>query len=181
MGDGTGSIAGGHPGVRAAVPARDLPADAVDREVEGGAGQKITVFHEYHFSIPMTLPTLNVMLRMHWSKRRRLQQTVSWEIMRALRLGGWNPSRPLNRCDVEIVRHSRREPDRDGLASTAKLILDALQPASKTHPCGLGVIREDDSTCIRHLDVRHATSVGRKVERTDIIIREVRDGPVSAR
>lgn len=107
----------------------------------------------------MTLPTLNTLLRMHWSKRRRMQQEVAWECMRAMRLSGIRIDSPIEHCDIVIVRHSRREPDPDGMPGTAKLLLDALQPRSKTHPCGLGVIADDGPKCIRRLEVRHAQAV----------------------
>lgn len=125
----------------------------------------------------MTLPTLNVLLRMHWSKRRRLQQEVAWECMRAMRLASIRADKPMDRCEVRIVRHSRREPDPDGLPGTAKLLLDALQPRSKVHPCGLGLIVDDGPKCIRKLTVQHAKALRIKADGhlTQVFVTEVCD------
>ena len=111
------------------------------------------------FSIPVQLPTLNTLLRMHWKKRGDLQETVSTEVWAALGAAGYyrNARTPLERCRVVVRRHSTQEPDPDGLRSTAKLLLDVLQPASTRHPRGLGVIKEDNSKCVE-LEVVHVPS-----------------------
>lgn len=119
-------------------------------------------------SIPERLPTVNILIRMHWAKRKalteRVQQWAHIELLKA----GWNFRRqPIKQCAVRINRYSSQEPDPDGLRSTAKLLLDVLQPMSKKHPYGLGVIAEDSSKCIASLEVTH---VPKRIARTDVEI-----------
>ncbi len=173
MGGGNRCAAGGSAGVRAGVPAGDLSAGAGGSKGEGGA-EEDRVGLVIAVSIPLTVPPLNRFLRMHWSKRRKLQKEVSWLLQLGLHGAGFHGIRkhlPLRRCDIDIVRFSRREPDPDGLPATAKPLLDALQPLSKTHPFGLGVIAEDSSECIRRLTVRHSKGANR----TEVTIHEVRE------
>lgn len=179
MGDGNRCATGGPPGVRAGIPSGDLPAGAgvgadEARADLGGTVVGLTV------AIPITIPTLNVFIRMHWAKRRKLQEEVAWILQAAIdsatRRGRqvhraeWIAKIPLKHCRIRIVRHSRREPDPDGLDSTAKLILDALQPCSKTHPFGLGIIENDNRECIGKPEVVHAKGSNATV----ITITEVR-------
>lgn len=180
MGDGNRCATGGPAGVRAGIPAGDLPAGAgvgadEARADFGGTVVGLTV------AIPITLPTLNVLLRMHWAKRRKLQEEVAWMLRSEMGVvfrypssgrarTEWLAKIPLKHCRIRIVRHSRREPDPDGLDSTAKLILDALQPCSKTHPFGLGIIENDNRECIGKPEVVHAKGSNATV----ITITEVR-------
>ena len=56
----------------------------------------------------------------------------------------------MERCPG-ILHHASfgdRAVDPDGLPTCAKHILDVLQPRSKKHPDGLGVIAEDTADCI---------------------------------
>ena len=103
------------------------------------------------FSIPEALPGQNVLLRMHWAKRLRLRKRVAWMVKAALleQGSGWQIGRaPIQKCRVTVTRHCRRRLDEDGLSSCSKHLLDVLQPYSKTHPDGLGVIVNDSSDCI---------------------------------
>jgi hypothetical protein len=118
-------------------------------------------------AIPETLPTPNVLLRLHWSKRGRIQRRVATMIGGALLQAGWRPGAPLAAVEVRIRRYSAKQPDPDALPGTAKLILDALQPASKRHPYGLGVIADDSAKCVKALHVEH---VGKRQARTEIEI-----------
>lgn len=102
----------------------------------------------------MTMPTLNVMLRMHWTKRRRLHRDLAMLLRAALQQSGRREL--IARCRISITRYASREPDPDGMSATGKLILDALQPQSARHPCGLGVIADDTSMCVTDLRVMHA-------------------------
>jgi hypothetical protein len=76
-------------------------------------------------------------------------------------------------CEVEIWYYSPREPDQDNLNSTAKIILDCLQPISKKHPHGLGFIHDDGSRCLKNLKVHHVSA---KEARTVVVVREVGSG-----
>jgi hypothetical protein len=110
----------------------------------------------------MTLPTPNTLLRMHWAKRRRMQRQVCKLVWIALRETGIRMGAPLDRCRVLVTRYSRRRPDVDAKNGTAKLLLDVLQPSSKRHPEGLGVIADDTDTCIVEFHVE-----------TDVVIEPV--------
>lgn len=112
-------------------------------------------------TIAETLPTLNMLLRLHWSKRRRIQSRVSQLVWLDLQRQGIRLSAPIGRCRIRIRRYSRRSPDVDSLPSTGKLLLDVLQPASKTHPQGLGVIADDTPECIVEYRVEHAVGKNR--------------------
>lgn len=56
------------------------------------------------------------------------------------------------------------------MPSTAKLLLDVLQPASKRHPGGLGVIADDSSRCI---ELPHMEHVPKRIACTDVEIEAV--------
>jgi len=168
MGDGIGAGAGTSARVRAPVPARDLSACPGGGQDEAGAaiGRVITL------DIPITLPPINVLMRLHWRKRARMLSQTAMLLRSAINRmpesvrAGW----PIAACTIRIERSSRREPDPDAIDSTAKLILDALQPKSKRHPFGLGVIAEDNRKCLRDLRVVH---VPRAVQRSVVTITEV--------
>lgn len=173
MGDGVGAGAGSDQGLRAPVPARDVPSGAGGGAAESVQGRRLA------FAIPLALPTVNVLLRMHWAKRRKLQKRVQQECWAALLdAGHYRRTRsPMARCAITVQRHSQREPDPDAMHSTAKMLLDVLQPTSAKHPLGLGVIAEDSSGCIASLQVFHCRGRGR----TEVEITEVRDDLRSTR
>lgn len=122
-----------------------------------------------HGSMPLRAPTPNELLRMHFRVRGRLQGRVATELFVALGLSRWRPATPWARARVRIERYSPQEPDADALPGTAKLILDALQPPSKRHPWGLGVIANDTRGAL-DLEVVH---VGRRLQRTDIWVEDL--------
>jgi hypothetical protein len=117
-------------------------------------------------SIPITTPTPNELIRMHWRVRQRLQRKVADALGWALKEAGWRPGVPLARAAVRLARFSPMEPDPDALPGTAKLVLDALQPPSRRHPYGLGVIAEDTNAAV----VPSVVHVGRRLQRTDVEI-----------
>lgn len=121
-------------------------------------------------SIEETLPSQNVLLRMHWAKRGRVRRRVAWMLMAEL-LKHKRPmsSTPIQRCNVRILRYAKQAPDGDNLPSSAKLILDVLQPLSKRHPDGLGVIENNSADCIIEFKIEHADGKNR----TDIEIEEL--------
>lgn len=122
-------------------------------------------------TIPMRLPTLNEMLRMHWATRKRLHRGLSGEVLIALRALNQAPAQPIARCSIRIERHSPRSPDPDNLVASVKPLLDVLQPGSARHKYGLGVILGDDAGTIRELAVMHVKAPP-GTERTRIVIRE---------
>lgn len=151
MEGGIGQAGPVNEGLRISLPARDLAAHA-----SRGAAQGRVI----EITIPVALPTINVLMRMHWAKRRTLGKEVATMIWAAMRQARIAQSEPIHQCRIEIMRSARREPDPDNLPSTAKLILDALQPASKRHPIGLGVIADDSSKCVKALIVKHVPGSG---------------------
>jgi hypothetical protein len=120
------------------------------------------------FSIAETLPTLNVLLRLHHRKRKDMLRRVQKLTFVALIESGWRPNHPpAKRVRIRMKRYSGREPDPDGIKSTAKLLLDVLQLSSRSCPCGMGVMVDDSSRCIEDIDVDH---VPKRVARTDVEI-----------
>ena len=125
---------------------------------------------ELSFSIPITLPLYNVMLRMHWARQRALQRQVIMLCRQAL---GPPPWPRFDRCRVTITRYSMGTPDRDGLQGSAKFALDALCAPGKPdkrgrvrHRGGLGVLVDDGPAHVVQLDVIAA----RGRHRTDVLI-----------
>ena len=74
------------------------------------------------FTLPRPIPLLNELLRMHWSKRRLYQRSLSAEIAALIPQALSRP--PLQRATVTITRYSVGAPDQDGL--TPKSLLDCL-------------------------------------------------------
>lgn len=98
---------------------------------------------------------------MHWAKRSRLGRQVATEIWAAL--GGKLPERPMKKCRIRIERVSTKRPDFDGLIGSIKVICDALQPCSKRHPYGLGIIADDNHECIGIPEVIHVPGKAAKM------------------
>ena len=122
---------------------------------------------EITFRLDAPLPLLNRWERMHWRAKSKHKQELAREIW-ALTAG--QVAAPLERAEVLVWRHSIREPDHDGLI--VKSLLDALQPASKRHPYGIGIIAGDDSehvTC----KIQHVTAKRRAEQCTVVVIRDL--------
>lgn len=124
------------------------------------------------FSLPQTLPTLNDLIRMNYHARKRLLAAVAWDVKLEILRQRMVIAGPIEECEIVVHRYSARKPDPDGFSSTAKILLDALQPVSKRHPFGLGLIREDSDKCIRKLQVLH---VPKRQQRTDVTITVLRE------
>ena len=126
----------------------------------------MTALLEFRLAAP--LPLLNRWQRMHWRERSIYTKSLGWEIKAAL--AGQMPREPISFADVRVWRHSICSPDQDGLI--VKALLDALQPSSKRHPYGLGIIKDDKrANCISsigHVQVKHRTEQG-----TRVVIREL--------
>lgn len=90
-------------------------------------------------SRPLTL--LNARDRMHWSKKRAEKNNIAWEIRAQIQK---LPAQPIEKSSVTVWRHSVQIPDQDNLQASVKSLLDVLQPNSKKHPFGLGIIAGDD-------------------------------------
>lgn len=79
-------------------------------------------------TIPATAPSLNALIRMHWTKRAKLVE--QWKrfiwAARCEKLGGQAP-KPLRRARVSIERRSPWLCDPDNAISSAKMVLDGLR------------------------------------------------------
>jgi hypothetical protein len=93
------------------------------------------------FELPFALPTLNAMLRENHWKRSGTRDYLAWQVLAAL--GRQRPSSPILRARIRVERHSTGTIDPDGRDASCKSLLDVLQPSSKRHPAGLGVISND--------------------------------------
>lgn len=112
-------------------------------------------------TIDVRTPLLNEWQRMHWARRRRLAKDIAWRVKLRLPIGQ-HPDRPLKRCSIEIERESTQAPDIDGMVGGLKPLLDALQPHSRRHPHGLGIIADDSPKCVTGLSVRHVAGKGQR-------------------
>lgn len=97
------------------------------------------------FTVPMT-PTLNEVLRWHWRRQRESVKQMSAQVWVALK--GKKPAQSMKRARVTIERHSSGTPDNDGLIGGLKHLIDTLVMPSKRNPHGLGLIENDDPSCI---------------------------------
>jgi hypothetical protein len=113
----------------------------------------------------MRLPLRNVTDRQHWAVRRKEREKLAWLVAWALP-AHLRPAQPINTARIVITRYSTQAPDTDGLYASVKGLLDILQPLSKRHPLGMGVIFNDSPQHL-FLTVKHAHS---KEARTDVEI-----------
>jgi hypothetical protein len=120
--------------------------------------------------LPSITPTLNEILRLHWRKRQAYQRQQAW-ILRAA-IGRQRPASPFARAHVRIERRSTGTADHDGFIGGLKLLIDCLLPASKQHPCGLGIIA-DDNPAVMTLDAVQVRVRHRVEQQTILAISEV--------
>ena len=97
------------------------------------------------FSLAEPLPLLNEWQRMHWAARKRRQRDIAWEVRANVPTG----LSPIERCLIIVVRRNCPPlPDLDGLAGSAKPLLDCLVLPSRRNPNGLGIIVDDNPKCL---------------------------------
>jgi len=88
-------------------------------------------------TLPLRLaPSLNLLLRTHWAKRRRMLREAAWLVAEARLAAGWDRAADPANVRLEVVRRSSRRPDFDNMVGAAKLAIDALVLA--------GVLQDDD-------------------------------------
>lgn len=115
--------------------------------------------------IPQALPLQNEWQRWHWRKRGRYLRSLAQNIAYLCKL----PAEPLNSVSMTVTRMSNWRgicPDRDAVC--VKPLLDVMQPASKRHPYGLGIIADDSREVIKSLTVE----VEKGEARTVVMIEE---------
>ncbi len=99
----------------------------------------------------------------------RRKRAMAWAVRVAL--GGQRVEAPFQRSRVTIKRRSVGVPDLDNLTGGLKDLIDALLPASKVHPCGLGLIVDDSPV---HMElVVQSVKVGRAAQGTTVTIEEL--------
>lgn len=113
-------------------------------------------------TIPAVPPTLNNMLRLHWSKRHRLMGDWKVLLLEALGRRRFPPARGPRRVVIRVTRGCRQDPD--NRAFNAKLILDNLKKLR---------LIEDDRPSLLELQVEE--QYGRR-RQTIIEILEIEQG-----
>ncbi len=115
------------------------------------------------FTIPGKLPSLNDLIHATNHSRysgndlkRKAQITIGW----AIRAAHMTPMTGLLDVTIDWYEPNKRR-DPDNVFSAVKYILDALQPARRGNPGGLGIIDGDGQKHIRlitnhlHIDRLH--------------------------
>jgi len=109
-------------------------------------------------TIPWVPPTLNKMLRSHWSQRKKDLQTVSIYLAGAGMLRPQERESRKIRVTVQMYRHNPT--DRDGAQGACKPIFDAITR--------LGIARDDSEKFMEQVVL--PVIVDRKNPRTEISI-----------
>jgi len=124
---------------------------------------------EYSFTLKKPLILPNRKKGLHWAAQSRLIHDLSQEVAQAI---GRGPTEPIPRALVRVFRHGIQRPDDDNLTAALKWLLDVLQPRSKRHPYGLGIISGDDP---EHLvsEIFHLKPRSRADQKTVVTISEV--------
>ena len=110
--------------------------------------------------LPFITPSLNKMLREHWSAR--IKRKNSYQLIIRSQMNKWNlvkaePNQPFN---LEIKTIRRRKLDHDNLYGSMKYLIDAL--------CNELFIWDDDTVHIKTLKIEQKTckEIGAKEEYT---------------
>lgn len=104
------------------------------------------------FEIPEPTILLNRWQRMHHRERTRHAKRMAWVLRAALGCGG---RKAFAQCHIEIERHCNPPlPDWDGLYGGLKPLLDCLVVPSQRNPHGLGIIEDDNPSCVLSLVAR---------------------------
>ena len=135
------------------------------------AGASATLPDMIRFDLPFVLPSLNTLIRLHWSQRGKLIRSLSGTVA-ALTVDLPRGAAPIDRARVTVIRHAIQEIDPDNLAASAKHLLDVLQPRSERHPHGLGLIAGDDPAHLV-LDVQTEPALKRANQRTVVLIERI--------
>lgn len=135
------------------------------RQAEPPAQPREYVFRLKH---PLLLP--NRKKNLHWGTVSQLIHELSQEVAQVI---GQGPAEPLSKAHITVFRHGIQEPDKDNLTASLKWLLDVLQPRSKKHPYGLGIIAGDDPAHLTH-EIFHIQCKTRAEQRTVVNIREVK-------
>lgn len=116
-----------------------------------------------HVVIPEPVHSINEILRWHWAKRGKVQDTYGLAIhaaMDGVRVPRFQPTK----CKVEVASYRKRLLDPDNLVGGTKLIVDALRK--------LGIVYRDSP---KWIDLNVSQSLDRFNPRTEIFISEARE------
>jgi len=94
--------------------------------------------------LPLALKSLNQRQRMHWAALMRYRNQIALEVTAAFGGTRYFPRPPLKNVRISVCRHSQLPIDPDNLAASCKSLLDVLCVKSNRHPCGLGIIEDDN-------------------------------------
>jgi len=91
--------------------------------------------------LPFLTPLANKILRMHWTAKSAMNKRVREHILHQI-----SPPKTLNPpVSIHVTRHSKQEPDPDGLPICAKPIIDAF--------VYFGIIPDDNPAIVKKLVV----------------------------
>jgi hypothetical protein len=124
------------------------------------------------FNLPMCMPAPNARLRQHWAKRRHTDGHLRLAMICALGGTLYLPPAPFKFARVTVMQRRLQLLDVDAIAASLKGMIDLLQPASKRHPMGLGIITGDDPAHCE-LIARQTRAAHRPDQRTIIVIEEL--------
>lgn len=99
--------------------------------------------------IPDVAPSLNKLLRMHWTRRKKLASLWQRWVWVALSQQGCQREFPFPKAKVSIERRGKRALDKDNLYGSAKVICDSLR---------YNRIIEDDTE--KHIDLTVTQCLG---------------------
>lgn len=112
------------------------------------------------------LPLMNEWQRWHFRKRAKFMKNLAWEVRYLLQqtdIKLCDARFPLKRCRIRVVRFKQFGPEPDADAVLVKPLLDILQPTSKRHPYGLGLIADDTREVVSKLETDVARGASRLV------------------
>ena len=136
-------------------------------EAKMAGGGVLPLPDRFGFTLPYALPSLNKLLRMHWSERKKEAKRMS-ESVAAVTAHLPKGAKPPEHARVTVVRYASRAMDEDNLYGSVKHLLDVLQPKSERHPFGLGLIAGDDPAHLT-VTVRFERS-SRAAARTSVLV-----------
>jgi hypothetical protein len=115
------------------------------------------------FSLPVTTPSLNQLLRTHWSKRKQLKQGFKWEALVAGACESQYKVNGMKRRRILIRAFRARLLDQDNFIGGLKPLLDGLIELELLH---------DDGP--EYLELRAEQLKAEKVDqRLEIIIEDI--------
>lgn len=101
----------------------------------------------YELQIPQETPSNNAIKGMHFHAYKKLREAFRWQVLRAL--DGQERHEPLAVARIEVERHCAGGGlDWDNAYGGLKPLMDCLVAPSSRNPDGLGLIEDDNPTCV---------------------------------